>query len=175
MVQAQLRGIKKHYAMTNVLVPTDFTAASLKLAEGVLKNENLRKCNLLLFHAFGMPASPFDYLGATQPNPATESMNEPFRQACKQLKDQYPDRIGKIIVRCLQGDTRAVFRNFIEANDVDLIYCPEDYVFVPVQQRSVDPRYLFKNCGVPVVKTAARRAATAEQVRRYPSLQFSTS
>ena len=160
--------------MTNVLIPTDFTAASLKLAETAFINEDLSKCNLILFHAFRTPDLGINLLSISEPDPATVLMNEPFRQACKQLKDQYPSRIGKIIVRCMYGDTRALFRNFVEANDIDLIYCPESYVFVPTHQRSADPRYLFKKCSVPVVKSAKKKTAQPEVKLVYTDLQLST-
>jgi hypothetical protein len=142
--------------MTNILIPTDFTANSLKQAEGVLRNESCPKCNIVLFHAFEMP-EPFDMLYKLYRDPSLEFLTESFRQSCKQIKDENPDKIGKIIVRCLKGSTRAIFRNFIEANDIDLIYCPEDYVFTRIHEQSIDPLPLFKKCGVPVIKTVSRR------------------
>jgi hypothetical protein len=141
--------------MTNILVPTDFTPASLKMAENALKIGNYDKCNLVLFHAFQMPDSPYDILGACYRDPSCELITEQFRLACKQLKDEYAKKVNGIYVRCLTGSTRAVFRNFAEANDIDLIYCPEEYVFRPAHTRSVDPCYLFKKCGIPMLKSGA--------------------
>lgn len=160
--------------MTNILVPTDFSPASLKLAEGALKSGNYEKCNLILFHAFELPSSPHDMLGTCYRDPSFELMTESFRQACKQLKDDYSKQVNKIIVRCLAGNTRAVFRNFAEANDIDLIYCPEDYVFMPVHQRSVDPCVLFKKCGVPVLKSAVKKAEPYYEPAYFGSMQVST-
>lgn len=160
--------------MTNVLIPTDFTAASLKLAETALINAELSKCNVILFHAFRTPDLAINLLSISEPDPATVLMNEPFRQACKQLKNQYPNRVGKIVVRCMYGDTRALFRNFVEANDIDLIYCPDNYVFVPSHQRSADPRYLFKKCSVPVIKPGKRKTTQAEVKMVYNDLHLST-
>lgn len=137
--------------MTNILIPTDFTPASLSMAEGVLRSEGCPRCNLVLFHAFSLP-DPHDLLYKLYRDPSTELMTEQFRQACKQVKDAHTSRIGKIIVRCMRGDTRALFRNFADANDIDLIYCPEDFVFVPVHDQSVNPLPFFKNCGIPVIK-----------------------
>jgi hypothetical protein len=147
--------------MINILVPTDFTADSLMLAENALKNSNIEKCNIVLFHAFQPPASPLDMLGAGHRDPSCELMTESFRQACKQLKDANVTRINKIIVRCMTGSTRAVFRNFIEANDIDFIYCPNEYCFLPVHARSVDPQYLFSKCGIPVLKSGVRKTENA--------------
>lgn len=140
--------------MTNILVPTDFTPASLEMAEGALKSGNYEKCNIILFHAFELPSSPFDLLCGYR-DPLGEFMTESFRQACKQLKDDYGKQVNKIIVRGMTGDTRLLFRNWAEANDIDIIYCPEDYLFKPVHSRSVDPLYLFKKCSIPVVKSKA--------------------
>lgn len=148
--------------MTNILVPTEFTPASLKMAESALKNGSYEKCNLVLFHAFE-PPSPFDLLGAPYRDPSCELMTEAFRQACKQLKDDHAKKINKIMVRCMTGNTRPLFRNFAEAHDIDLIYCPEDYFFKPVHARSVDPLYLFKHCGIPVLKTGIQKTAPVFQ------------
>ena len=161
--------------MTNVLIPTDFTASSLKMAESALRNENLEKCNIILFHAFAMPESPFDLLAATAKDPACELMNEPFRQACKQLKDQYSSRVSKIIVRCMTGDSKAVFRNFAEANDIDLIYCPENYVFKQIHHRSVNPCYLFEKCGIPVMKAQQKSKQVTYVTQALDTMQLSTS
>ena len=146
--------------MTNILIPTDFTPASLKMAEGALKSGHYEKCNIVLFHAFELPADPFDLLGACYRDPSCELMTETFRQACKQVKDENARLVNKIIVRCMVGNSKALFRNFAEANDIDLIYCPEDYYFKPVHVRSVDPVYMFKKCGIPVLRNHVRRTET---------------
>lgn len=160
--------------MTNVLIPTDFSPASLKLAEAALKAGEYSKCNLVLFHAFSLPSSPFDLLGHRPKDPACECITEAFRQACKGLKDEYPQRVNKIIVRTMQGDTRSLFRNFIEANDIDLIYCPDEFRFVPAHPRSLNPVYFFGKCGVPVVKPGSRTAAPVVSVPAFRPAQLST-
>jgi hypothetical protein len=147
--------------MTNILIPTDFTAASVKLAEDVLNIAGpLHKCNIILFHAFELPSSPYDLLGEHGKDPSSTLITESFRQACKQLKDENVHLVGKIIVRSMKGSTRALFRNFVDANDVDLIYCPEEFVFTAVHERSVDPLPLFKKCGVPLIKTTRNNVNT---------------
>lgn len=160
--------------MTNVLIPTDFTANSLSWAAQAIKTEGCPKCNVILFHAFDLPSDPYDLLRGTAKDPAAEMMTEAFRQACKQLKDEHSDRIGKIIVRCMRGSTRWLFRNFVEANDVDMIYCPDNYVFVPIHSLSVNPTQLFKKCGVPVMKTIKKRTETLFENPFFQPVQVST-
>ncbi|MEO5888832.1 MAG: universal stress protein [Ferruginibacter sp.] len=137
--------------MTNILVPTDFTAASLKLAESAIKQAGERSINIVLFHAFELPFSEFDLLSPDYREPACHLVNEPFRQACKQLKNDYPKQLAKIVVRCMNGNTKALFRNFAEANDIDLIFYPDGYMYFKIHKRSLDPRPFFKKCGIPML------------------------
>ncbi|MES2776176.1 MAG: hypothetical protein V4722_18505 [Bacteroidota bacterium] len=142
--------------MTNVLFPTDFNAASLTMIGNAIKNGS-EKMNIVLFHAFELPSSPFDLLTGSYKTPVVQLMNESFRQACKQLKDEYPRLINKITVTPMHGDTVALFRNFIDANDIDMICCPVDYFFKKAHKNSVDPRPLFKKSSLPVVKQLVER------------------
>ena len=142
--------------MTNILVPTDFTPASLKTAELAIKESGESNINIILFHAFEMPSNVFDLLGSGYKEPAQELLNEPFRQACRQLKNDYSKQVGKITVRCMNGNTKALFRNFAEANDVDIIFCPSNYSYTKIHTRSLDPQVFFKKSGLPVVKETNR-------------------
>ncbi|HEX2533369.1 MAG TPA: universal stress protein [Chitinophagaceae bacterium] len=161
--------------MTNILIPTDFTAASLKMTELFIRDASIRKCNIVLFHAFRLPLSPFDLLAARTQDPACALVSEPFRQACKQLKDAFPGRVGKIVIRCMTGDTPALFRNFIDAHNIDLVYCPDTYRFAPVHPRSIDPCPLFKKCGIPVVRSARKEAGAGFVETVLQNIQMSTA
>ena len=137
--------------MQNVLIPTDFTADSFTLVEQAIKNCD-KKINVVLFHAFAMPDSAFDMLAPDYKRPESLFMTETFRIACKQLKDAYPQIINKITVNCMQGNTKALFRNFVEAKDIDIICCPVAYNYVAIHERSTNPLPLFKKAGIPQVK-----------------------
>lgn len=137
--------------MNNILIPTDFTANSVKLAEQALQHVEGRKVNIILFHAFSLPFHTIDLLSPSPRQPYQDLLNDGFRQACKQLKDQYPKEIGKITFRCLNGNTNAAFRNFIDANDIDMIVCPESYVYEKIHKLSIDPHPLFRKSGIPVL------------------------
>lgn len=137
--------------MQNVLIPTDFTTASFRLAEQAIKNCD-KKINIVLFHAFALPDSAFDMLSKDYKRAETAFITESFRVACKQLKDNYPQIVNRITVKCLQGNTNSLFRNFIEANDIDLICCPVAYNYMSIHERSINPLPMFKKAGIPQVK-----------------------
>jgi hypothetical protein len=138
--------------MTNILFPTDFSAGSLKLAEQAIQSLNIRSANIFLFHAFEQPSSEFDLLVPGRQKPYTDALTDSFRQACKQLKDQYPKAVSKICFKFLEGSTLRLFRNFIDANEIDLIICPDEYNHIAVNKLSVDPRPLFKKSGIKVIR-----------------------
>ncbi len=142
--------------MTNILVPTDFTPASLQTAELALREAGDSNINIILFHAFELPSSPFDLIRTGYREPAQELMTEAFRQACRQLKIEYPRQLGKIMVRCMNGNTKALFRNFADANDIDLIFCPESFTYSKIHERSLDPKPFFKKSGIPMLRKASR-------------------
>ena len=140
--------------MLNILFPTDFTAASFPLVASAIKKSN-QKINVILFHAFSLPSSPHDLLTSNYKKPEYTLMSESFRLACKQLKETYPQIINKINVSCMQGNSKALFRNFIDAKDIDFICCPEGYHYVSIQHQSINPISLFKNAGIPMIKEMA--------------------
>lgn len=137
--------------MLNVLMPTDFTPASLKLVEAAVKNYD-KKVNIILFHAFNLPDFSFDVSSYELRNPQLSLMTEQFRIACKQLKDNNSQIVNKVTVNCMQGNSKALFKNFIDANDIDFICCPLAYHFTPVHKLSVNPISLFKKAGVPLLQ-----------------------
>ncbi len=142
--------------MTNVLFPTDFNPASLRMVETAIKNSN-DKINIVLFHAFEISDDPFELLTGGPKATVSQLMTEGFRQACKQLKDSYPKVVNKISINWMHGSTVAVFRNFIDANDIDMICCPVEYTFKKSHKTSVDPQPFFKKSSLPMVKQLMER------------------
>ncbi|MEO5685325.1 MAG: hypothetical protein ABIQ88_21945 [Chitinophagaceae bacterium] len=136
--------------MTNLLVPTDFTPASLKLAEQAIKVLN-REVNIILFHAFEMPYYYTDFVRPDN-QPWQEIMNDDLRQACKQLKERYPWLINSISCRFMQGNSSALFRNWIEANDIHMIACPASYIYTRIHARSLNPVQFFKKSRIQVLQ-----------------------
>lgn len=142
--------------MANVLIPTDFTANSLQLAAQAIQALDDKAINIVLFHAFAQPESEFDLLIPSRYKPHANLVTEALRQSCKQFKEQNSNKVQKIYFRFMEGETAPMFRNFIDANEIDLIYCPETYTPVKVNKYSADPRPLFKKSGIPVIQEHSR-------------------
>ncbi len=129
--------------MRNILVPTDFTPASFDLVENTIQTMGEQVLNIMLFHAFQMPFFTGDLI-RNQRKPYHDLLTDAFRNNCKQIKQQFPKQVNTITFRHLYGNTPAVFRNFVDANDIDLIVYPDQYEFIKVHPDSVDPERMFK-------------------------------
>ena len=136
--------------MTNILIPSDFTPASMKMAEQAVKLLN-RQVNIIFFHAFEMPFYHQDLI-RNERQPWQELLHDEFRQDCKHLKEQYSWLINNISFKYMQGDSNALFRNWIDANEIDMIVCPSDYVYSKIHSRSVNPIPFFRKSGLPLLQ-----------------------
>lgn len=139
--------------MRNVLIPTDYSLASLELVEKTVQSLQHQHLNIILFHAFEIPFYASDIVGNGGKLPYRDIVTDAFRNGCKRLKEQYPKGIQSILLRHLFGNTAAVFHNFVDANEIDLIVFPDGFVFTPVHPQSVNPAPLFRKAGVPLLKT----------------------
>lgn len=157
--------------MVNILVPTDFSQASFRLAEQAVKSLN-KEVNIILFHIYEMPSGINDLI---RPEPPYAQMiNDTFRQNCKYLKYKYPDLINKICFKYLTGNTQSVFNHFTDANDIDMIVCPEDYVFTKTNRASLDPVPFFKKSKIALLKDLTK-SKVAETVETSEEVQLDTA
>ncbi|MGN6420417.1 MAG: hypothetical protein ACTHMC_23110 [Pseudobacter sp.] len=138
--------------MKNVLIPTDYSLASLELVEKTVQSLQHQNLNIILFHAFEIPFFAGDIVGNNGKLPYRDIVTDAFRNGCKRIKEQNPKAIQSILLRHLYGNTNAVFHNFLDANEIDLIVFPDGYVFTPVHPQSVNPAPLFRKSGVTLLK-----------------------
>lgn len=157
--------------MRNVLIPTDFSVASLELADKTAQSLEGESLNIILFHAFEIPFFASDVFDLRGKLPYADLVTEAFRNACKRVKLQHPKTIRSIVIRHQYGNSAAVFRNFVDANDIDLIVCPDFYVFQSVHTGSVNPVPLFPKGGVPLMKEFRPKKKPAETPVQEPGQQ----
>jgi len=148
--------------MRNVLIPTDFSIDSLQLVERTVAAFKDQSMNIILFHAFDLNCQAPDRLGNSTRIPYAHLLTDEFRNACKRIKTANARTVQNIHIRHLYGSTVAVFRNFIDANDIDMIICPDHFVFNAVTPQSINPVKLFKKCGIPVITELARKRTVVQ-------------
>jgi hypothetical protein len=152
--------------MRNVLVPTDFSTASFDLVEKTIHTMGEQVLNITMFHAFQIPSFENDLI-RKQRQPYHDLLTDVFRNKCKQIKQQYPRQVHSISFRHLYGNTPAVFRHFVDANDIDLIVYPEPFDFIQVHKDSVDPERMFRKSRVPLLRQfkSKRRVISIPEIK----------
>jgi len=144
--------------MKTIMIPTDFTTASLQLMEETILVFKPESVNIVLFHAFTMPQSMQDIVG-TESKPHIQVINERFRKSCKRIKDKYSDYVNNIHYRHLYGNTMRVFKHYLQFNKIDCIVYPTNYFLQMTHARSVDPDQLIRKCGYPVITSLLPEAS----------------
>lgn len=148
--------------MKNVLIPTDFSPVSLDLIANVAQALP-GKINIVLFHALEMPDNLIDAMRRAGLKDHNQLISEALRIKCKKLKSMY-NNINNISFKIMHGSTPAVFENYAEANDIDLIVYPEGYTFMPVVRESVNPERMFKKSGIEIMRRLTPRKVVKEEV-----------
>lgn len=138
--------------MKTIMIPTDFTAASLQLMEETILLFKPEPVSIILFHAFTMPQSMQDIIGSEN-KPHLQVINERFRKSCKRIKDKYSACVYNIHYRHMYGNTVRVFRHYLQFNKIDCIVYPSNYFLQLPHARSVDPDRLIHRCGYPVISS----------------------
>lgn len=148
--------------MTNVLIPTDFSLQSLDLVNRATMHIP-GKLNITMLHIFDMPSSLSDVTRPGGINGHYNLITEELRNRCRQIRANNANIAG-IRFQMMFGTTAAAFRNFAEANAIDIIVYPSDYLFVPVTNSSVDPGSMILRSGIKVLRELSTRYAAFPRV-----------
>lgn len=151
--------------MKTILIPTDFTSASLQLIEESILFLQPEPVSIVLFHAFDMPQSMQDVVGSGN-KPHLQVMNERFRKGCKRIKNKYSSFVYNIHFRHMYGDTLSVFKHYLQFNKIDCIIYPSALTVQMVHPRSVQPDKLIKKCGCQVVTSIVAESPLKLSVSR---------
>lgn len=152
--------------MKNVLIPSDFSLASIDLAARAVPALEDGKINIIFFHAFSVPTDIHDLFDNRAAKLMQECVSDSFRQSCRRLSQQFPGKIRNVFIRFMQGDSRRVFEHFCDANEIDLIVYPYGHIFTPVHERSIDPVNLFRKTDIPMLRDLAGRVRKVAQEYR---------
>ncbi|WP_454803830.1 hypothetical protein [Mucilaginibacter phyllosphaerae] len=136
--------------MKTILIPTDYKASSLDGIHAVCRQFKNEELNLVFVHVFKLSDSFSDVITLSRRSREYEKVGDDFYRYCNVLRAQYP-QIAKIQIEFLYGSTLGMFKNFIEANEIDMVLDTEGYQFSPIHAYSVDPALLIKRSGLPVI------------------------
>ncbi|PZF73322.1 hypothetical protein [Taibaiella soli] len=122
--------------MENVLIPTDFTLASLRPIALLAEALPDREFAVTLFHPFRMPSDIRSLLFLQKSIPVSQIFGDELRAECRRLKQQYGQTIASINFKPLYGTTKATMSLFIEGNEIDILLYDDRYTYIIPHQYS---------------------------------------
>mgnify|MGYP006137000867 FL=1 len=112
----------------SILIPTDFSIASLNLLKQALNDNREAKRNFILVFDCNLSDSITDLLFLSKATLITSCSNETFNEGLEILKNRYADVIDSIRIEPFYGFTKAAFRNFLSANQIEETYLPTEEI-----------------------------------------------
>lgn len=130
--------------MKNILIPTDFSIKSLKLAGAAVRRYESEKLNIILAHALQSDNSISGLLMLHKRQVIHKIYTDEFMEACEIVKNKYNSNIERIKVEFYYGSTKAYLNNFLDARSIDAIILANDYALRLPSADSVDMRSMLE-------------------------------
>ena len=125
-----------------ILIPTDFTIASLNLLKKALSDQADSTRNYLLVFDCNLSDSITDLLFLSKATLIHSCSNETFNEGLEILKNRYSNAIDTLRIEPFYGYTKTAFRNFVEANNVVEAYLPSEEI---VLSNHKDLKFFYSN------------------------------
>ena len=108
-----------------VLVPTDFSIASLNIVKSYLNEQDSNtKVNIILLHGLHQTDSITNLLFFSKSKVLESLTNPAFEEALRVLKNKYASQVRIMRKDIFTGFTQAAFNQFVEANRVNEVCLP---------------------------------------------------
>lgn len=144
---------------TNILIPTDFSLASLNAITGLVKKHPEERFNITLVHFFKLSDSEAELLMLARRNREYTHISQEFEDQLNELRKSFSHQIARVQIEFFYGNTVAIFKNFLEARDIQTIVCLDCHNYSRLTKNSIDPQVLVQRSGcrlINITHTAAR-------------------
>ncbi len=148
--------------MKTILIPTDFNASALNCIPELCASMKEKDLKIIFVHLFRLSDSISDLLMLSRRSREFEHISDDFHEGCQRLKKDFPE-IKSIRIEFFYGSTLSMFKNFLEANDVDCILHPEFCICEKLNKTSVDPSALVAKSGLPTVTILKKQKEVSPQ------------
>ncbi len=111
--------------MKKVLIPTDLSVKSLKLAEYAFKLYANEMIDIVLMYPYRLPVWERELYNFNPGRIISENTNEGFREAKDELVRRHYVNVNSILIKMYTGVTAIAFKNFSDANDVKAAVIPQ--------------------------------------------------
>jgi hypothetical protein len=158
---------------TNILIPTDFSLATLSTVNTLIAKHPDQKFNFYLVHFLQLSDSITELLMLQRRSREYLHIGSEFEDQLTFLRQQHPQQIGTLHAEFFYGSTVAVFKNFLEAKDIDMIAMLNGHTYQKLTANSIAPELLVQRSGYPVLSLSAiTEVQPAERAVRIQKLEL---
>ena len=143
-----------------VLIPTDFSIASLNIVKNYLNQQPADvRLNIILLHGLHQTDSITSLLFYSKSRMLEELTGKDFNEGCHVLKNKYASQIRTMRKDVFSGFTQAAFNQYAEANRIDEVWLVSH---LSQQDSLYNPKFKSKNSFdlLPYIKASKLRIET---------------
>lgn len=141
---------------TNILIPTDFSLASLTAVNNLLQKQPDQKFNIVMVHFMQLSDSISELLMLSRRATEYQHVNSDFEQHINVLRSQRKDQLITLGYEFFYGSTVAVFKNYLEAKEIDSIGMLHGHIYKKLTNYSIDPAILVQKSNYPVINLSSQ-------------------
>lgn len=145
--------------MKRILIPTDFTIASLNIIHTLVNKVN-GPVEIVLFHPVYIPNSISDLLFTRRTTQGY--ITQEYTEACEILKNKYSSQINSMNTVFFYGSSAAAFNNFAEGNKIDMIAINEQHQYKETYKNSLSPMPFIRKAKYEVLSLSVEKAQAAK-------------
>lgn len=134
-----------------ILVPIDFSVASLNTLKIALENNKEFRVRAILMYAELLGDSIPDLLFYSHDKIVKANLTSPFSEALSILQNRYSGAFYDYVIKVFHGYNKSAFNVFGEINKVDEIYIPKSYKLKSLK-RAFDPIPIIKGGVFPIME-----------------------
>nr|WP_294948206.1 hypothetical protein [uncultured Mucilaginibacter sp.] len=139
---------------TNILIPTDFSLTSLKAIPALLEQQPGQQFNITLVNFLGLSDSISELLMLSRRSREYEHVTQEFLDECSRLSRGYSNQILSLQTEFFYGTTVAVFKNYLEAREIDQIARLKDHNYLKLTPLSYEPGPLLERSKCQLINLA---------------------
>jgi hypothetical protein len=153
-------------AMKTILIPTDFNTKSLEAIPALVDKYYPEQVDVLLVHMMSVTDCVRELLMLSRRSAEYRHIPQEFYATCTELKNTY-SQLANIRIEFFYGNTVAVFKNYLENNEVDAILQDDAYEYKMLNKTSIHPSVLTSRCADLLIKVdkASPEAKKEEEVK----------
>ena len=143
--------------MKKILVPTDFSETSIRLLNQLSKTTD-QETELLFTHLFYLPEGIPDLLFSTYRLREYKFVTPEFKNAYLEFYESRNQKKSEhmIPIRFFYGNTLIYFKNFLQANQIDLIAYSDKYPVKKLNSSSIEINSVIRKCGTELLNIDER-------------------